>query len=356
MRIAIVNDTPLIAEALRRVVMQEHEVAWVAHSGAQAVKYCAMNRPDLILMDLIMVEMDGVETTRRIMAATPCAILIVTTSPDQNTSLVFRALGAGALDVTATPIVAGDAGDSDVLLKKIRTVGRLIADDRPFGLTNGTPAAMPAPESPTEMLVAIGASTGGPLALAELLNAWKLPANCALVIVQHIDIAFTDSLARWLAAETSLPIDMIEAGARVTPGRILMARTNDHVMIDERQRFRYVADPVDYPYRPSIDVFFHSVARHWKRPAVGVLLTGMGCDGAAGLLAMREAGKSTIAQDEASSAVYGMPRAAAALKAAEEILPLTDIGASLRRKTAAANGDKGNNGGNGGNRDKGRRT
>jgi chemotaxis response regulator CheB len=341
MRIGIVNDTPVIAEALRRVVMQEHEVIWVAHGGEQALEYCAANRPDLILMDLVMPEMDGVETTRRIMAATPCAILIVTASPDQNTSLVFRALGAGALDVTAIPVVASDAGGSNVLLKKIRTIGRLIADDRPFGLTGGTPAAAPAAEAPAEMLVAIGASTGGPLALVELLHAWTPPANCALVIVQHIDLAFTDSLARWLAAEANVPIDMIEAGAPVTPGRILMARTNDHVRIDERQRFRYSVDPIDYPYRPSIDVFFHSIARHWKRSSVGVLLTGMGRDGAEGLLAMRAAGKSTIAQDEASSAVYGMPRAAAALNAAEEILPLKDIGASLRRKTGAASGNKG---------------
>lgn len=341
MRIAIVNDTPIIAEALRRVVMQEYEVAWVAHGGAQALEYCAENRPDLILMDLVMPEMDGVETTRRIMAATPCAILIVTNSPGQNTSLVFRALGAGALDVTATPVVAGDAGGSDVLLRKIRTVGQLIADDRPSGQTDGTPAATPAPESTAEMLVAVGASTGGPLALAELLHAWSPPANCALVIVQHIDLAFTDSLAQWLAAETSLPIDMIATGARVTPGRILMARTNDHLLLDERQRFRYGSNPIDYPYRPSIDVFFRSVARHWKQPAVGVLLTGMGRDGAEGLLAMRKAGKSTIAQDAASSAVYGMPRAAAALNAAEEILPLKDIGESLRRKTATASGGTG---------------
>lgn len=338
MRIAIVNDTRLIAQALRRHVMPEHEVIWVAYSGLQALQFCSENRPDLILMDLLMPEMDGVETTRRIMQSAPCAILLVTTSPELNTGLVFRALGAGALDVTATPVIGDDQAGNSLLLKKIKTIGRLIA--------SGPRPSAPAPLLPAdgglavactqaEVLVAIGASTGGPAALAKLLRVWTPPAHCALVIVQHIDLAFTDSFAQWLAAQVNFPIHVIENGAPVAPGRIFMAKTNDHLLLDPCQRLRYSTEPIDYSYRPSVDVFFHGIARHWKRKAVGVLLTGMGRDGAQGLLAMRQAGKSTIAQDQASSAVYGMPHAAAEIHAAQQILSLEEIGLALTQHAGA---------------------
>ncbi len=338
MKIAIVNDMRLIAEALRRHVMREHEVIWVAYSGMQALQFCTENRPDLILMDLVMPEMDGVQATRLIMQNAPCAILLVTTSPEQHTGQVFRALGAGALDVTATPVVAGDVADNSLLLKKIRMIGRLIA-------SNSRPSAR-APLLPAdggssrvcmqaEVLVAIGASTGGPVALAQLLKIWTPPAHCALVIVQHIDLAFTDSFAQWLAAQVNFPINVIENNVSVTPGKIFMAKTNDHLLLDERQCFRYSTEPIEYSYRPSVDVFFHSIARHWQRKAIGVLLTGMGRDGAQGLLAMRKAEKLTIAQNQASSAVYGMPRAAAEIQAAEKILSLEDIGLALAQHTSA---------------------
>lgn len=337
MRIAIVNDARLVAEALRRHVMREHEVIWVAHSGPQALQFCTENRPDLILMDLVMPEVDGVETTRLIMKNAPCAILLVTASPELNTSQVFRALGAGALDVTATPMVAGAPVGDSLLLKKIRTIGRLIgtdprASDLPLLPAGGDSLGV---DSQVEVLVAIGASTGGPEALARLLRVWTPPDNCALVIVQHIDQAFTDSFARWLAAQVGFSVDVIKNGAPMTAGKIFMAKTNDHLLLDERQRLSYSADPIDYAYRPSVDVFFHGIARHWQRKAIGVLLTGMGRDGAQGLLAMRQAGKLTMAQDEASSAVYGMPRAAAEINAAEQILSLEKIGLALIQHTGA---------------------
>ena len=345
MRVAIVNDTRLIAEALRRHVMQEHEVIWVASSGMQALQFCADNRPDLILMDLVMPEMDGVETTRLIMQSAPCAILIVTASPEQRTGQIFRALGAGALDVTATPVIGGNTGsttgnaaDSCQLLKKIKTIGRLISAPpaRPHTPTPALPSAMQGGYGRTQakVLVAIGASTGGPIALAKLLSMWTPPADCALVLVQHIDSAFTDSFAQWLSAQISFPIEVIENNSPVTPGKILIAKTNDHLLLDERQCFCYSPEPIDYSYRPSVDVFFHGIARHWRRNAIGVLLTGMGRDGAQGLLAMRKAGKLTIAQNQASSAVYGMPRAAADIHAAEKILSLEDIGLTLAQHTS----------------------
>lgn len=336
MKVAIVNGTRSIAEALRRVVVKEHEVIWVAHSGAQAVQFCAEIHPDLILMDLLMPELDGVETTRLIMNSTPCAILIVTASPEQNVNQTFRALGAGALDVVATPVLSDQRAGDLMLLKKMKTIGTLIAAHRrPTGL--GTPSlseALPTGSQPhVDLLLAIGASTGGPVALANLLSSWTLPDHCAVVIVQHIDRAFADSFAQWLGGQVNAPVSVIEDGAALTPGKIYMAKTNHHLVLGPGHRLSYSEEPLDYPYRPSIDVFFHSVARHWGKRAIGVLLTGMGRDGAQGLLAMRQAGKLTIAQDEASSAVYGMPRAAAEIHAAVQILSLEKIGRVLSQET-----------------------
>lgn len=336
MKIAIVNDMMIIAEALRRAILntREHQVLWVARSGEEAVRLCRENKPDLILMDLIMPGMDGVEATRLIMRDTPCAILVVTASPDINTNLVFRALGAGALDVTATPVMSGILSADTALVSKIRTIGKLIKAATTPAADAAAPRAdrnVTAPHSRPAKLVAIGASTGGPEALSKIFSTWTPTGDTAVVIVQHIDMDFTDSLAKWLEDQVAFPIEIAEEGNYLAPGRILLAKTNDHLMLDAHHRFCYSVHPREYPYRPSVDVFFSCVARHWRKPAVGVLLTGMGRDGAKGLLDMRRAGKLTIAQDRHTCTVYGMPRAAAELDAADLILPLESIGSTLSR-------------------------
>ena len=336
MKIAIVNDVAMAAEALRRVVAstQEHQVLWIARTGLEAVRMCLDNRPDLILMDLNMPEMDGVEATRQIMEQSPCAILVVTGRPQDNVNQVFRALGAGALDVTATPVLQGQAGGDSELLAKIKTIGKLIR--------HSTEAPPPRPanggergDGAVQTLVAIGASTGGPSAVAKVLSGWTPPPGCAIVVVQHIDETFASHFAKWLDDQLSMPVRVIGEGDELVAGSVQIAKTNDHLLLDQNYRLRYDAAPRDYVYRPSVDVFFHCVAQHWRGDAVGILLTGMGRDGGDGLLAMRRAGKTTIAQDQASSAVYGMPRAAAELDAAQQILPLDKIGTSLRNRIGA---------------------
>ncbi|HEX5341133.1 MAG TPA: chemotaxis-specific protein-glutamate methyltransferase CheB [Duganella sp.] len=338
MKIAIANDVAMAAEALRRVVAStaEHQVLWIARTGAEAVRMCAENRPDLVLMDLNMPELDGVEATRQIMEQSPCAILIVTGRPQDNVNQVFRALGAGALDVTATPVLQGQPGGDAELLAKIRTMDKLIRHSGgnqamlPKTALNGNGAADAADAEKVTTLLAIGASTGGPVAVSKILAGWKPPRGCAIVVVQHIDQHFADNFARWLGEQLDMPVRAIDEGDELASGAVLIAKSNDHLTLDQNHRLRYDAHPKDYAYRPSVDVFFHCVAQHWKGEAVGVLLTGMGRDGAEGLLAMRRAGQTTIAQDQASSAVYGMPRAAAELDAAQMILPLAKIGPFLR--------------------------
>lgn len=337
MKIAIANDVAMAAEALRRVVTstQEHQVLWIARTGLEAVRMCAEHRPDLVLMDLNMPELDGVEATRQIMEESPCAILVVTGRPQDNVNQVFRALGAGALDVTATPMLQGKDSGADELLAKIKTMDKLIRH------SGGNQAMQPRPrqsgperrEAAISTLVAIGASTGGPLAVSKMLAGWVPPPGCAIVVVQHIDENFAEHFAKWLGEQLQMPVRAIEHGDELVAGAVLIAKSNDHLILDQNYRLGYDAVPKDYAYRPSVDVFFRCIAQHWRGDAIGVLLTGMGRDGADGLLAMRRAGKTTIAQDQASSAVYGMPRAAAELDAAEMILPLDKIGPVLRSMT-----------------------
>jgi two-component system response regulator WspF len=326
MRIGIVNDSPAAAEALRRVVSGGgHEVAWIARDGLDALDCCLRDRPGLVLMDLNLPRLDGVEATRRIMSEAPCAVLVVCAQPQDHVGQVFRALGAGALDVTATPALAGHDRGAE-LLARIHTIGKLVRG-----------GAGPAPASRgLRHLVAIGASTGGPLAVARVLAGWRAPPDTAIVVVQHIDAAFAATLAKWLGAQLPMPVRAAADGAPLEGGMVHVARTNDHLRLARDLRLRYDDQPRDLVYRPSIDVFFQSVAQHWHGAATAVLLTGIGRDGAAGLLALRQAGKATIAQDEASCLVYGMPRAAAEIGAAEKILSIENINNALRATMTGA--------------------
>jgi len=330
MNIGIVNDMPLAVEAMRRTIARrpEHRVLWVATDGAQAVDFCAAQPPDVVLMDLIMPRFDGVEATRRIMASShPCAILVVTSSVGANAWRVYEAMGAGALDAVDTPTLGSgaDADPNHPLLTKIDQIGRVL--EKP--IAPRPRASTPLATGSTVPLVAIGASAGGPTALAAVLG--KLPAAFAagIAVVQHVDLAFAAGMAEWLDGQTELQVRVAVEGDRPRAGEVLLAATNDHMHVLPGGTFSYTREPASTPYRPSVDVFFHSVVEHWQGTAIGVLLTGMGRDGAIGLKAMRAKGYHTIAQDEATSAVYGMPKAAAALDAARVILPLDRIAGEL---------------------------
>ena len=337
MKIAIANDVAMAAEALRRTIAatDEHQVVWIARTGLEAVRMCVDNRPDLILMDLNMPGLDGVEATRQIMEQAPCAILIVTGRPQDSVSQVFRALGAGALDVTATPILAGATGGEAALLAKIKTIGKLVRASRSQAGAQPAPGGSGDSGGSARHLLAIGASTGGPLAVSHILGGWTAPPGTAIVVVQHIDANFAGHFAKWMGDQLSMPVKVVEDGDALEAGCVQIARTNDHLTLDARARLHYAQEPRDYPYRPSVDVFFDCVARLWSFDATGILLTGMGRDGAHGLLAMRRAGHATVAQDQASSAVYGMPRAAADIDAAQQILSLDQIARMLRSRSGS---------------------
>ena len=328
----------MAVEALRRVVRSraDYTVAWVARDGAEAVKQCAADRPDMILMDLIMPVMNGAEATRHIMRDSPCPILVVTATVDGNISLVFEAMGYGALDAVNTPVLGTDGKltGAQALLRKIEIVGHLITRPAPV-----SPAAAMELEAPSTArshlpLIVLGASTGGPAALADILSRLPKVVNSAMVIIQHIDKEFSNDLAVWLGTHCKLNVKVATPGCRPETGTVWLAGTNDHLVLTKHGTLEYRIEPAKCFYRPSVDVFFKSVAAHWSPPGVAALLTGMGRDGGEGLLALRRRGWHTLAEDEATSIVYGMPRAAAELFAAEKILPLSAIADAIMQGVA----------------------
>jgi two-component system, chemotaxis family, response regulator WspF len=340
MRIGIANDTALAREALRRVVISspEHEVVWTADDGAEAIAMARTIPTDLILMDLLMPGIDGVEATRRIMGESPCAILVVTATVSGHLSQVYQAMGYGALDAIDTPRLGprGEISGAAVLLHKIEVIGRLVGrSDRqvPERAPGGPrPAWMSAaPVEPSlDPLVVVGASTGGPQALAEILGRLP-PLEAGVIIVQHVDAAFAPGLGQWLAEQARRPVTLIEPGHRPAAGEVLLSVTDDHLVLDADRRLRYSPEPKSACYRPSVDVFFDSVAHNWPRPGVAALLTGMFHDGARGMLALHRRGWRTIAQDESSSVVWGMPKAAIELGAADEVLHVDRIAEGIAR-------------------------
>jgi len=367
-KVAIVNDLAVACEALRRAVAQDPalEVAWTAHDGAEAVEKARRQRPDVILMDLIMPRMNGVEATRAIMRAAPCPILVVTATVSGNAGLVYEALGAGALDAVNTPTFAAGARivGGEELLRRIHLVARAErcgAQDAPSAATaSNAPNAARAPSAsaahgaaPTpartvpraphsdsraphaataaRAIIAIGASTGGPRAVADVLRALPAPLPAAVLIVQHLSQPFMQGYADWLGAEIGRPVALARAGHLVAAGDTLIAGEERHLALGPDGRLVYRDEPRAHPHRPSVDELFDSLALH-ARPGIAVLLTGMGRDGADGLLRLRRAGWHTIAQDERTSVVWGMPGAAHRLGAAVETLPIEFIAGAIKAR------------------------
>ncbi|MFM7134470.1 MAG: chemotaxis-specific protein-glutamate methyltransferase CheB [Planctomycetota bacterium] len=350
MRVAIVNDLAVACEALRRAVASDPslKVAWTARDGVEAVEHARRDRPDVVLMDLIMPRMDGVEATRRIMRESPCPILVVTATVSGNSSLVYEALGAGALDAVNTPTLGatGEVAGAAELLRRIRRIGGVA---QAAGAPSTPPAVRSAPSatlashpasprtSSAAPILAIGASTGGPAAIAAVLRCMPRDLAPPTLVVQHLAAPFVAGFAEWLAGETGRRVSVATEHALPEAGSVLIAGGDRHLVLEPSGRLGMHAEPADQSHRPSVDELFASLARA-ARPGVAVLLTGMGRDGAEGMRALRAAGWHTIAQDERTSVVWGMPGAAHRLGAATETLPLEMIGtavaAALRATTA----------------------
>jgi two-component system chemotaxis response regulator CheB len=325
-RVLVADDSELFRELLSKMVAADggFELAAVAEDGDEAARMAKQHRPDVITMDLNMPEADGFAGIARIMAETPTPILVLTASPTEAAG--FKALSLGALDIMEKPRAEAELGEYGRLLRtRLRLLAGVKVIRHPRGWRETKPTApriADRPELPE--LVVVGASLGGPRALASILR--RLPASfpIPMAVVQHIADGFTEGLAGWLDQETELEVAEAVEGEPLRAGRVLLAPSGRHLVVTRGEAHLSDAPPVD-TFRPSVTPLFVSAAHNFGRRACGVLLTGMGHDGAEGLKVIKEQGGTTLVQDEATSAVFGMPRAAIELGAADRVLALEDI-------------------------------
>jgi two-component system, chemotaxis family, protein-glutamate methylesterase/glutaminase len=342
-RVLIIEDSRTVREHLIELLSADPEIEVVgdAGDGKTGIELCQKLRPDVVTLDMVLPVLSGLAATEYIMAYCPTPIVIVSASCNRGeTFQTYEALAAGALDVVEKP--RGEdpydtTWEKNLLsavkrISKIRVIthlrgrgGRELAGGRGFSAGPGG--------APASKVVAIGASTGGPAAVRKILRALSPDFPVPILLVIHISSAFAGFLAEWLDDQSGLRVRAARDGeplAEIGRGQVRIAVADRHLALRDN-RLRLWSIPERHSCRPSVDVLFESVAEAAGPQAIACLLTGMGKDGAGGLLAVRRAGGRTIAQDQASSAVFGMPREAIALGAAETVLDLDDIAPALTR-------------------------
>lgn len=326
-RVLVADDSELFRDLLARVVSADpsYEVVGVAADGNVAAALARSVKPDVITMDLHMPSADGFSGIARIMAETPTPILVL--SANREEAVGFRALSLGALDILEKPSATSDLGAYGSLLRsRLRLLAGVKVIRHPRGLRGVR--RVNAPVRGRADLVVIGASLGGPRALATLLHGLPADFPAPIAVVQHIADGFTEGLASWLAQESRLEVREARDGEPLRAGRVLVAPTGRHLVVADGTAHLSDAAPVD-TFRPSVTPLFASAAAAYGTRACGVLLTGMGRDGAEGMRALKASGAHTIAQDEATSVVFGMPRAAIELGAVDRVLPIDEIARAL---------------------------
>ncbi|CAN5704813.1 chemotaxis response regulator protein-glutamate methylesterase [soil metagenome] len=337
-RVLIVDDSAFIRRAVERMLssLPDITVVGTATNGTEAVKMVKMLSPDVVIMDVNMPELDGLQALQQIMADAPTSVLMMSTLTKEGARTTLRALDLGAIDFvdkTAAGTVMDIYGLAPVLREKVRAVAgatlprpAAVITPPPSRGAGGRDERHRPPHQSKFDVVAIGTSTGGPRALVELLSRLPGDLDAGIVIAQHMPAGFTQTLAERLDKRSKLKVEEASDGGEVVPGLALLAPGGSQMMlerIDGRLVTRVESGPSELLYRPSVNLLFHSVAEVVGARAIGVILTGMGDDGALGLQAMRDAGARTLAESEETAVIYGMPRAAAA--AAERVFALPDI-------------------------------
>lgn len=336
--VLVVDDSALIRSLLTGIIndQPDMEVIGAAPDPFSAREMIRALNPDVLTLDVEMPKMDGLEFLEKLMRLRPMPVVMVSTLTEQGSEATFRALELGAVDFVAKPkmdIRNGLESYAEEIASKIRIAksARIRRID-PIPASRSSPAEGVAAHfrhhgSSTEKLIIVGASTGGTEAIKDFLI--HLPADCpGILITQHMPEAFTRSFAERLDRLCRIRVTEARGGERVLPGHAYIAPGHSHLLL-KKSGANYItelseADPVNR-HRPSVDVLFRSAAQYAGKNGVGVILTGMGKDGAAGMLAMHQAGAYNLAQDEASCVVFGMPREAIAVGAVDEVVPLPDM-------------------------------
>ncbi len=339
-KVLVVEDSSVVREFLVHILSSDHEIEVIgtANNGEEAIEFVRNKKPDVITMDINMPKMDGLEATRRIMETDPVPIVIVSGSFDtKEVSVAFRAMESGAVAVLSRPEGIGRAGHEESAKELVQTV-KLMAEVKVIrrwrrpkhdaGALRVTP--LPLPPQTDIRIVAIGASTGGPVAIQTILSRLPKDLPVPLLIVQHMSAGFTEGLVEWLVQSSGFQVQLACQGEYILPGHAYIAPEEYQMGIDSRNRISLSKDKPENGLRPSVSYLFRSVVNLFGDNAAGVLLAGMGKDGAEELRLMKEKGAITIVQDEESSAVYGMPGEAIKLNAANYVLPPEGIAAALQ--------------------------
>ncbi|MBI5493809.1 MAG: response regulator [Deltaproteobacteria bacterium] len=335
--VLIVDDSATARAALRRAMEAPGSplrVVAEARNGDEALERLEAVRPDLVTMDVHLGREDGVELTARIMAARPVPVVVVTSLSVSEPGLAFRAMEAGALDVLARPVAATHPDYEDARRRLVRVLGALATVPlvtRRRAVPPLAPASAPPPTRAQGGLVLLGASTGGPPLLQSILRELPRPFGAPVVIVQHVAQGFGVALGQWLRETTGQLVEVVQQPTLLQPGRVYLAPDDAHLELVGSGVRPGVGPPRGF-HRPSIDVLFETAARALPRSAVGVLLTGMGEDGAAGLAALRAAGAFTVAQEPSTCVVSSMPASAIRRGAVDEVLLPGQVAAGLVRR------------------------
>ncbi len=343
-RVLIVDDSPVTVTILKRIIDSADDLYLVgtARTGLDALNLIPKVKPDIICTDLLMPKMNGLELTQKVMTTNPIPILVISAKvEDEHENNVFELLNAGAVDVFPKP-KGGTIEEYDSLRNKLVEKIRVIAGVKVFTkrsnqtistYTQGKPRNVEPPQSTAKTdkhsraikIVTLAASTGGPQAFQEVFTHIPSYFPIPILCVQHISTGFLDGFVDWLKDYCKLPIEIAQTGKKPEIGRVYFPPDRHHLKLDAQGRF-YCGDdiPVD-SHSPSATVLFQTVSNFYGGSTLGVLMTGMGRDGASGLLHLKQRGGYAIAQDQESSVVFGMPQEAINLGAVNEVLPVTEI-------------------------------